>query len=256
MINTAFKKYAAYKDSGVDWLGDVPAHWEVRRMKDYVAVSPPSIIPNSLSNGKLVEFVPMTNVDEGLGRIKQFDFVPLQDVASGYTRFQNDDVIFAKITPCMENGNCAVVRDLKHNIGFGSTEFFVFRPHRFLLPVYLHYFLHNELFRRNAEPFMKGSAGQKRVPRLYMSIHTFPCPPLNEQRAIADYLDEKTGQIDRKIDLLTQKAEQYKQLKQSLINETVTRGLDKTAPMQDSGIDWLGEIPAHWEIKKIGRAHV
>lgn len=250
-MKAAIKKYDVYRDSGAEWLGDVPAHWEVRRMKDFVAVSPPLKIPHSLLNDELVEFVPMTNVDEGLGIIKQFNFMPLQDVANGYTRFQNGDVIFAKITPCMENGNCALVSGLKHNIGFGSTEFFVFRSYRFLMSVYLHYFLHNELFRKNAEPFMKGSAGQKRVPRLYMSTHTFPCPPLDEQRAIAAYLDEKTAQIDHKIDLLTQKAAQYAQLKQSLINQTVTRGLDKTAPMKDSGIEWLGEIPAHWEVKRV-----
>jgi type I restriction enzyme S subunit len=78
-----------------------------------------------------------------------------------------------------------------------------------------------------------------------------PTPPLLEQQTIADYLDIKTAQIARKIDLLTQKASLYSKLKQSLINETVTRGLDKTVPMKDSGAEWIGEIPAHWQIKRI-----
>ncbi len=73
-----------------------------------------------------------------------------------------------------------------------------------------------------------------------------PLPDLAEQQAIADYLDAKTTQIDRRIDLLTQKAAKYRQLKQSLINEAVTRGLDKSAPMKDSGVAWIGEVPAHW----------
>ena len=76
-------------------------------------------------------------------------------------------------------------------------------------------------------------------------------PSLPEQKAIADYLDTKTTQIDRKIDLLTQKATQYGKLKQSLINETVTRGLDKSVAMKDSGVEWIGEVPEHWEIKRI-----
>ena len=76
-------------------------------------------------------------------------------------------------------------------------------------------------------------------------------PPFCTQTAIADYLDAKTAQIDRKIDLLSQKGKQYGKLKQSLINETVTRGLDKTVPMKDSGVEWIGEVPAHWEIKRI-----
>jgi type I restriction enzyme, S subunit len=78
-----------------------------------------------------------------------------------------------------------------------------------------------------------------------------PFPPIAEQKMIAHYLDTKTAQIDRKIDLLTQKATQYGNLKQSLINETVTRGLDKSVPMKDSGIEWIGEVPEHWEIKRL-----
>ncbi|WAR44695.1 restriction endonuclease subunit S [Methylomonas rapida] len=75
-------------------------------------------------------------------------------------------------------------------------------------------------------------------------------PPSPEQKAIADYLDEKTAKIDQQIDLLTQKAKHYGELKQALINETVTRGLDKSVPMKDSGIEWIGEIPAYWEVTR------
>ena len=80
-----------------------------------------------------------------------------------------------------------------------------------------------------------------------------PAPPFLEQQAIAHYLDTKTAQIDRKIDLLTQKAQRYEELKRSLINETVTCGLDKSVPMKDSGIDWIGEIPEHWYISHVKR---
>jgi len=76
-------------------------------------------------------------------------------------------------------------------------------------------------------------------------------PPYHEQIAIAAYLDTKTTQIDRKIDLLSQKATQYGKLKQSLINETVTRGLDKSVPMKDSGVEWIGEVPVHWEVMRV-----
>jgi len=76
-------------------------------------------------------------------------------------------------------------------------------------------------------------------------------PSLQEQKSIAYYLDTKTAQIDRKIDLLTQKATQYSNLKQSLINETVTRGLDRSVPMKDSAIEWIGEVPEHWDINRL-----
>jgi type I restriction enzyme S subunit len=76
-------------------------------------------------------------------------------------------------------------------------------------------------------------------------------PPIEEQHAIANYLDAKTAQIDRNIELLEGKAEKYADLKQSLINETVTHGLDKTVPMKDSGVEWIGAVPAHWEVKQL-----
>lgn len=75
--------------------------------------------------------------------------------------------------------------------------------------------------------------------------------PLSTQKAIAHYLDTKTAQIDRQIDLLTQKAQRYEELKRAIVNETVTRGLDKSVPMKDSGIKWLGEIPEHWELDRL-----
>lgn len=248
------KRYAAYQDSGVEWLGEVPAHWKSGRIKDVVNTNAVTQVPASMVDTDLVAFIPMSNIDDVLGEIKKFNFVPLKEVSSGYTKFKNRDVIFAKITPCMENGNCAIVSNLSNNICFGSTEFMVFRTHRKLSEKYLHYYFHNDLFRRNAEPFMRGTAGQKRISSHFMATHFLALPPRIEQTAIAAYLDSKTAQIDRQIDLLSQKATQYGKLKQSLINETVTRGLDKTVAMKDSGVEWLGEVPAHWEVQRIGTA--
>jgi len=81
-----------------------------------------------------------------------------------------------------------------------------------------------------------------------VKVIPFVLPSLTEQKEIAHYLDIKTAQIDRKIDLLTQKAQRYEELKRALINETVTRGLDKSVSMKDSGIEWIGAIPKHWEV--------
>ena len=196
-VTRGLDKSVLMKDSGVEWIGDVPEHWEYRRIKDFTESNTLVKVPIHLNDDDLIEFIPMTNVDEKLGRIKEFNLVPLKEVSSGYTKFKNGDVIFAKITPCMENGNAALVSELRHNIGFGSTEFMVFRPSRKLTAKYLHYFLHSDLFRKNAEPFMKGTAGQKRITSLYMTTHYLACPPLSEQKAIADYLDKKTAQIDQ-----------------------------------------------------------
>ena len=151
----------------------------------------------------------------------------------------------------MENGNSAIVSGLKHNICFGSTEFMVFRVSRKLINKYFHYFLHNELFRRNAEPFMKGTAGQKRIGSHYMTTHFISLPPLPEQKAIANYLDTKTKQVDENIDLLIKKSTSYSKLKQSLIYETVTKGRNNAVLMEDSGIEWIGDVPEHWRVTRL-----
>ena len=221
-VTCGLDKSVQMKDSGVEWIGEVPEHWEHRRIKDLTDSSTVVKVPNYLNDDDLIEFIPMTNVDEKLGRIKEFNLVPLKEVSSGYTKFKNGDVIFAKITPCMENGNAALVSELRHNIGFGSTEFMVFRPLRKLTAKYLHYFLHSDLFRKNAEPFMKGTAGQKRITSLYMTTHYLACPPLSEQKAIADYLDKKTAQIDQIIQTINTQIEKLKELRKTLINDVVT----------------------------------
>jgi type I restriction enzyme S subunit len=251
MSKVVMKRYDAYKKTDSCWFDEAPFHWISGRLKNFVNANAVTKVPANLTDDDLVEFIPMTNVNDEIGKIKQFNFAPLKEVSSGYTKFRNGDVIFAKITPCMENGNCAIVHGLTYGISFGSTEFMVFRPLRKLTEKYLHYFLHNEFFRKNAEAFMKGTAGQKRISSHYMATHYFALPPLHEQKIIANYLDTKTAHIDRKIDLLSQKATQYGKLKQSLINETVTRGLDKTVSMKDSGVDWLGDVPEHWKVNRL-----
>jgi len=244
-------KYDKYKDSGVDWLGDIPEDWEVRRIKDVVKVNPSTLKDIKLRNS-IIEFLPMSNVNEITGTIKEFFFEPYQNVKQGYTAFKNEDVLFAKITPCMENGNCVIVDGLQNNLGFGSTEFIVFRIDRLkLINKHIYQFLRNTRFLKKAENFMIGAAGQRRISSEYLKIHPIAIPTLVEQTTIASYLDLKTSAIDRKVALLEQKITNYQQLRKSLINEIVCQGLDKNVKLKNSGIEWIGMIPEHWEVKRI-----
>ena len=155
-------------------------------------------IPASLSSQKSrdVDFIPMANVSED-GRIIINAPRKLHEVQKGYTYFQNGDVIVAKITPCMENGKAAYIRNLPHEVGFGSTEFHVLRPQVGLDPAYLFHMVWNPFFRREARRNMTGTAGQQRVPASFFERFKIPLPPLPEQRRIADILD-KADAIRRK----------------------------------------------------------
>jgi type I restriction enzyme S subunit len=126
----------------------------------------------------------MPAVDAHAGAIVGATDRAFGEVRSGYTAFRDGDVLFAKITPCMENGKAAIARGLKNGLGFGSSEFHVLRPSAAALAEYLFYYIRQESYRRQAEEHMTGSVGQKRVPADYVENTEMPLPPLAEQRRI------------------------------------------------------------------------
>src|SRR5262249_4048318 len=125
---------------------------------------PPKPPANTLAPDALVTFVPMPAVDAERGEITHPQLRPFSDVRRGFTAFREDDVIMAKITPCMENGKAAIARNLREGFGYGSTEFHVLRPKEGILSEFIYHFIRQESYRRLAESEMTGSVGQKRVP--------------------------------------------------------------------------------------------
>ena len=244
--------YPQYKDSRIDWLGKIPAGWEVKKLKHFASINPtkdPSRLADSPD--ELAVFLPMEKVKEDgtfVSDIKK----PLKELWNGFTYFQENDVIMAKITPCFENGKGALLKDLGSEIGFGSTEFHVLREQAALsASQYLYYLTKTHQFRKMGEAFMTGAAGQKRVPTNFLEDFALGLPPLPEQCAIAAFLDHKTGQIDSYVAKKQQQIERWQAYRAALINQAVTKGLNPDAPIKDSGIEWLGKIPAGWEAKKL-----
>ena len=145
-----------------------------------------------------ISFVPMTKVGEN-GEFDPSEIKTYNEVKKGFTYFQNRDVLFAKITPCMENGKGAVASGLKNGIGFGSTEFHVLRPlPEKLESKWLFYSLSCSFFRKNAEKNMTGSAGQKRVPKSFLENYLFVIPSLEEQQKTVNILDKLGDLIDKR----------------------------------------------------------
>ncbi len=240
-----WRPYPEYRASGVEWLGDVPEHWVVQRARHRCKVNPKSDPPRY---GE-ISFVPMEAV--GIGSLDPSETVETQDVSGGYTFFREGDLVVAKITPCFENGKGSLAVGLTNGAAYGTTELHVLRtgPHldrRFLLYVTL-----SLPFRSHGEASMKGVAGQQRVTEDFIKDWRQAWPPLTEQQFIAAFLDRETGKIDALVEKKRRLIELLKEKRAALITHAVTKGLDPSVPMKDSGIPWLGQIPAHWAVKRL-----
>jgi type I restriction enzyme S subunit len=174
----------------------------------------------------------------------------LDDVRTGYTQFFDGDVVVAKITPCFENGKGAVIRGTLGGVGFGTTELHVLTPGPELDGRFLYYVTVSSLFRKLGEAWMTGAAGQKRVPEDFVRDFQTPVPPLPHQRSIADYLDRETAQLDALVGAKDYLLRLLAEKRSALITHAVTRGLVHQTRLRDSGIPWLGEIPAVWETRR------
>ena len=164
--------------------------WPLVPLERLVLLNPNDDHLRHLSDDSLVSFVPMNAVSEdGLGIANRI-VKPFVDVRRGYSTFKDNDVLFAKITPCMENGKCALATSLVNGRGFGSTEFHVLRTGPAILPAFLHYFVSQKSFRAHARRHMRGGVGQQRVPSDFLLKELIPLPPPIEQARIVDILDQ------------------------------------------------------------------
>ena len=246
------KGYPKYKPSLVEWIGQVPNEWKEIRTKFVAKLNPTKGLSGfDKSSSEEVVFLPMEKVKES-GEFETDTRKPVSELWNGFTYFAENDIIVAKITPCFENGKGALLENLGSPIGFGSTEFHVLRSYANMSDrKFLYNITRSHPFKAIGEAFMTGAAGQKRVPQSFIEDYLIPLPPLPEQKAIASFLNEKTKQIDMLIEKKQRMIELLKEERQAVINEAVTKGVNPKAKMKDSGIEWLGEIPEQWKVKKL-----
>lgn len=245
-----FPAYPSYKDSGVSWLVEIPAHWTEKRLRFVAGLNPVRSEVNHLPEDTLTSFVPMEAVGEYGGLVLESE-KQIVDVKVGYTYFADGDVVLAKITPCFENGKGALVEGLLNGIAFGTTELHVVRAGKELHRRFLFYLTMSHPFRKIGEAMMYGAGGQKRVPEDFIKDFRPGLPPIEEQTAIAAFLDRETVRIDSLIEKKRRFLKLLQEKRSALISHAVTRGLNPNASLRDSGIEWLGRIPAHWGIKRL-----
>jgi len=255
-VITNLKPYPAYKDSGVEWLGQVPAHWKVRRMKAAVH----HINEQTSTRNDEDLYIALEHVESWTGRL----LVPSGDPQfdSQVRRFRVGDVLFGKLRPYLAK----VARPKQRGVCVG--EFFVLRARPVVIPAYLEVVLRSA----PAIDFINSSTYGAKMPRAdwaFVGAMLFPLPPLPEQTAIARFLDYMERRIRRVIRARQRRIKLLEEYKQSLIHQVVTgkcevrRVKDETGAvrleliprppetMKDSGIQWLGQVPAHWEVRRL-----
>ena len=221
----------------------------------------PAIEISDLPGDLPVSFVPMSAVEALTGQIDTSDIRSLSKVSKGYTRFKEGDVLFAKITPCMENGKIAIANNLSKSLGFGSTEFHVLRSLSTISNRYIFYYLLQDVFRNEAEHNMKGTAGQRRVPADFLEHASIPIPPSREQQRIVAKIDELFSELDAGVASLQRARALLKKYRQAVLKAAVTGELTRDwrerhqGEIKETGAELLQRIlkarRAAWEAAEL-----
>ena len=182
-------------------MTDLPRGWAMGRLAEVCEINP-RVDKSAIEPDTVVSFVAMPAVEAETGKIDVSETRTFAQVKQGYTPFKKGDVLFAKITPCMENGKMAIVPAMVSEHGFGSTEFHVVRAAQGVEPKYIYHAVSNQGFRYHAEHNMTGAVGQKRVPAAILEEHELGLPPTNEQRRIVEKIETLFDQIEKGVESL------------------------------------------------------
>jgi type I restriction enzyme S subunit len=219
----------------------LPESWANPKMGECCELNP-KFDKSTLADSTAVHFVQMPAVEALTNKVNISATRPFSKVKKGYTPFASGDVIFAKITPCMENGKIAVVPELRHKIAFGSTEFHVFRPLGRLDPLWFFYFLSSRSFRSLAEHNMTGAVGQRRVPIDFLARSTIPLPPLPEQKRIVAKIEELFSELEAGEESLRAARRQLGVYRHSLLKQAFEGKLTEK---------WRAEKPSDMTIQNV-----
>lgn len=236
-----FACYENYKDSNVEWLGEIPANWEIKRVKSlFRLIVDPAPINNQqilLSLYTDIGVKPRAELEERGNKASTTD---------GYLQVKKSDIVVNKLLAWM--GAVGV----SNYDGVTSPAYDIIRPFKQINSVFYHYLFRNQIFVQEMKRYSRGIMDMRL--RLYFDKFGeifLPVPTFQEQVNIVQYIEKVEFQINEAIAQKEKMIELLKEYRQVTINNAVTKGLDPNVSMKDSGIEWLGQIPAHWEVKKI-----
>jgi len=231
----SFPRYPSYKDSGVEWLGEVPEHWEVKRLKHNLRLL-------TEKTERRDHPVALENIEGWTGR-----FIPTETEFEGEgIAFNAGDILFGKLRPYLAKAYRA------ESSGEAVGDFHVMRPRPDIDSRFAQY----QILNREFIAIVDGSTFGSKMPRAsweFVGGMKVTTPPVSEQTAIAEFLDRETGKIDALVAEQRRLMELLKEKRQAVISHAVTRGLNPAAPLKPSGIEWLGDVPEHWSITPLKR---
>lgn len=216
-------------------LYPIPDNWVWVRLGKVAQINPPKSKLSDISEDEICSFIPMTCLSDKLGTITEIEQRTYAEVKKGYTQFLEGDVLFAKITPCMENGKSAIAKNLKNGFGYGSTEFFVIRTSKLIDNRYIHMMVRSVGFRAEAKGQMTGAVGQQRVPKTFLENYCIPLPPLEEQKRIANKVERLLNKINQAKQLI-QEAKETFELRRAAILDKAFRG-ELTAKWREENLE-------------------
>ena len=237
----AVTRYPAYKDSGVEWLGKIPAHWGIKRLKYLFNIT--KRIAGEVGYDVLSitqSGIKVKDVESGEGQLSM-DYSKYQLIGEGDFAMNHMDLLTGYVDISKYNG---VVSPDYRVFTLGARDC---SKEYLLLLLQLGY--KSKVFYAHGQGV--SLLGRWRFPAENFNNFIFPIPPLQEQTCIASFLDRKTAQIDKAIAQKERLIELLKERRQIMIHQAVTRGLNPDAPMKDSGVEWIGKIPEHWSISKL-----
>lgn len=244
-----YQRYEKYKDSGVEWLSDIPEHWELVRFSHFINFQEgPGIMAADFKDDG-VPLLRIHNLKAGFVDLEGANYLDPQKVEKTWKHFKlnKDDLLIS----CSASTGLVSIVDEKAEGSIAYTGIVRLNPaNSKICREFIKRIVSSELFFTQIELLKTGTTIQHYGP-IHLRQIKITLPPLDEQKAIAHFLDHKTKQID---DLIAKKEallEKLDEKRTALISHAVTKGLDPNAPMKDSGIEWLGKIPEHWEVKRL-----
>ena len=226
------ERYESYKDSGIEWIGKIPSHWKIYRFKDFLTLQ------NVVSSNE--NKIGLENIEGGTGRFIETN----TDFDGNGIEFDVGDIVYGKLRPYLQKVWVATFN------GNAVGDFFVFRTKPICDRQYVFYVMLSEGF----TAICNGATFGTKMPRVssdFIRCLHFYLPPFVEQQAIAAYLDKRCCEIDKAIATQQKRIALLQELKQSIITHAVTRGIHPDVPLKESGVEWIGKVPEHWDIKRM-----